>query len=194
MSTAAPRIEPGSPAEIGRINTLVVNVLARASGSRRPVNVFTTLARHRSLFLPWLRFAGTLMPRGKLPRADTELLILRTAHNCGCEYEWHHHERIGQLSGLSAADVARVREPGSAGGWTERQSLLLRAADRLHAERDLPDELWEALRRELSEVQLIELCMLVGHYEMLAMTINSLRVQPDPGTFGPVPRLLRRFT
>ena len=26
---------------------------------------------------------------------------------------------------------------------------------------------------------LIEICMLVGHYEMLAMTLNTLRVQPE---------------
>jgi hypothetical protein len=31
----------------------------------------------------------------------------------------------------------------------------------------------------LNDSQLIELCMLVGHYEILAMTLNSLAVEPD---------------
>ena len=31
----------------------------------------------------------------------------------------------------------------------------------------------------LPEAQLIELCLLIGHYEMLAMTLNALRVQPE---------------
>ncbi len=31
----------------------------------------------------------------------------------------------------------------------------------------------------LDDLELIELCMLVGHYEMLAMTLNSLAVEPD---------------
>ena len=35
------------------------------------------------------------------------------------------------------------------------------------------------LSRHLDEVLLIELCMLIGHYEMLAMTLNSLDVEPD---------------
>ena len=43
----------------------------------------------------------------------------------------------------------------------------------------LGDEVWTQLSAELSDTQLIELCMLVGHYEMLAMTLRSLRVQPD---------------
>ncbi len=33
--------------------------------------------------------------------------------------------------------------------------------------------------------------MLVGHYEMLAMTLNSLGVVPDPPAKGAPPRLVR---
>jgi len=51
--------------------------------------------------------------------------------------------------------------------------------DELHRRRDITNRTWEGLQRHLSEVELIELCMLVGHYEMLAMTLNALRVQPD---------------
>lgn len=119
------------------------------------------------------------MPRGRLPRKDTEIVILRVAHNCHCEYEWSHHERIAQAVGLGADDVERAREGPGADGFSERQSLLLRATDELHRRRDLTNRTWEGLRRILSNVELIELCMLVGHYEMLAMTLNSLRVQPD---------------
>jgi hypothetical protein len=56
------------------------------------------------------------------------------------------------------------------------RSSLLEATDRLHADRDIDDELWAHLRAIFDERELIELCMLVGHhYEMLAMTLNSLR-------------------
>ena len=71
---------------------------------------------------------------------------------------------------------ARAR---GAADWSERRALLLRAADELHAERRIGDELWDELAAELDEVRLIELCMLVGHYEMLAMTLNTLEVQPE---------------
>jgi alkylhydroperoxidase family enzyme len=174
----APRIPPGTTAEIGRRNALIAAVLGRAAGSGPP-NLFTTLARHRRLFGPWLRFAGALMPRGSLPRADSEVVILRVAHNCACEYEWRHHERIAPTSGVPAELVARVRDGADAGVFSPRQALLLRAADSLHEHRDLDDELWSELRGEFKDHELIELCMLVGHYEMLAMTLNSLRVAPD---------------
>jgi len=170
------RIEPGSPDQIGWVNAAITRVIGLGVGGRPP-HLFTTLARHRGLFRRWLRFASGLMPGGKLPRADSELLILRTASNCGCEYEWRHHERIALSAGLIAEQIAAVRE-GEA-DFSPRQQVLLRAADELHAERNLSDETWAELSGFLSDTELIELCMLVGHYEMLAMTINSLRVQPD---------------
>ena len=153
-------------------------MLGRATGGRPP-NIFTTLARHRGLFRRWLWFAGALMPGGKLPREDTELVILRVAHNTGCYYEWGHHERLGKRAGLSAEEIARVREGSEAAGWSERRRLLLAAADAMHADGEIGDELWSPLAAEFDQVRLIELCMLIGHYEMLAMTLNTLRVQPE---------------
>lgn len=172
------RIRPGGRREIGLLNSAIVRVLGLATGGRPP-NIFTTLARHRGLFRRWLWFAGALMPGGKLPRIDSELVILRVAHNTGSDYEWGHHERLGQKAGLSAEEVARVREGADAPGWSQRQRLLLRAADEMHAEGRIGDELWAGLAAELDEMRLIELCMLIGHYEMLAMTLNTLGVEPE---------------
>jgi len=174
-----PRIAPGGRREIGLVNAALVRVLGAAVGGEPP-RVFTTLARHRGLFRRWLWFAGGLMPGGTLPRAEAELVILRVAHNTGCDYEWAQHERLAQRAGLSADEVARVRNGAAAPGWSPRQTLLLRAADELHADRRIGDELWAALAREHDERELIELCLLIGHYEMLAMTLRSLEVQPDP--------------
>jgi AhpD family alkylhydroperoxidase len=178
-----PRIAPGTRREIGLVNYGIARAVGLATGGPPP-NLFTTLARHRSLFRRWLRFAGRLMPGGTLPRADSELLILRVAHNTGCEYEWRHHEQIGRLSGLSADEIERVRLGPEAEGWSARQELLLRAADELHADRTLSDTAWDSLRPSLTDAELIELCLLVGHYEMLAMTLNSLRVEPDEVALG----------
>ncbi len=177
-AAGGPRIPPGSRAQIGAVNSAIVRLLGAAVGGDPP-NLFTTLARNRRLFRRWLRFAAALMPGGKLPREDSELLILRVAHNSGCAYEWSHHERIAVRAGLTAAEVERVREGPAAAGWSERRRLLLVAADELHGDRRIGDETWSGLRALLGDDELIELCMLVGHYEMLAMTLNSLGVEPD---------------
>lgn len=58
------------------------------------------------------------------------------------------------------------------------------AADELHDRRVITDRTWRALAAQLTERQLVELCFLVGHYEMLAMTLNSLGVEPEPSTLA----------
>jgi AhpD family alkylhydroperoxidase len=188
----APRIPPGGPEEIGRVNWAIARLLGVATGGPPP-HVFTTLARHRRVFRPWLRFAGRLMPGGALPRAESELVILRVARVTGSEYEWAQHVKLGRAAGLSDEEIERVRLGAEAPGWSARQVLLLRAVDELHDHDRIGDELWAALAREYREHELIELCLLTGHYIMLAMTLNSLGVQvePQPSPDAPVSRATR---
>ena len=132
------------------------------------------------------------MPGGKLPRRDSELVILRVAHNTGSEYEWAQHERLGRAAGLSDVEIARVRDGAEAPGWSERRALILTAVDELHDGDRIGAETWDRLARHLEPVELIELCMLAGHYKMLAGTLNSLRVQSDPIAEKPRLRWLSR--
>jgi AhpD family alkylhydroperoxidase len=176
--SGGPRIAPGNRSQLGWLNYGIARLAGLATRGKPP-HIFTTLGRHRGLFRRWLWFAGALMPGGKLPREETELVILRVAHNTGCEYEWSQHERMARRVGLSEEEIGRVRAGAGAPGWSERQALLLRAADAMHERRQIGAELWAELSRHLDEVLLIELCMLIGHYEMLAMTLNTLEVEPE---------------
>jgi alkylhydroperoxidase family enzyme len=185
------RIRPGGRREIGVVNAGIARALGAATGGPPP-RIFTTLARHRRLFRPWLRFAARLMPFGVLPRGDGELVILRVAHLCDSAYERAQHVRLAREAGLSYDEIERVAEGPAAPGWSARQAALLRATDELHERRDLSDVRWSELSAHLSEVERIELPMLVGHYEMLAMTLNSLRVEPDQPGDGRIARLVRR--
>ena len=164
--------------EIGPINAAIARIAGRATGTGPP-NIFLTLGRHPRLFRAWMRFAGRLMPRGRLPRAETELVILRVAHNCNSEYERRAHVRIGRRVGLSDEQIARVAEGPDASGWSPREAALLRATDDIHSEREVTDASWAELSRHYDERDLIEICMLIAHYEMLGMVIASLRIQPE---------------
>lgn len=159
-----------------------VRQFARLAGrvtGTEPPGVFLTLGRHRRLFWGWLLFAGSLMPGGRLPRRETELVILRVGTLTGNEYELTQHRRLGRRAGLSRDEVDRVAEGPDAAGWSDRERLLLRATDELHATQDLSDATWAELRASLDERVCIELVMLVGHYTMLATTLTTLRVEPD---------------
>lgn len=180
-ATTGPRIRPGSRAEAGWFAWSFSHVAGRVTGTTPP-NLFLTLGRHHRLFRGWLRFAGRLMPGGRLPRRETELVILRVAHLRGCAYEWEHHRRLGRRAGVTAFDLDRIAVDGpvpAVARWSRREAVVLRAVDELHDVGDLSDTSWTALRQHLDEREAIELLLLAGHYEMLATTINTLRIEPD---------------
>lgn len=186
-SQSSPRIPPGGRDDIGRFTWLLVRLASRRLGGPVP-NVITTLARARRLFLPWLWFTSRLMPNGSLPAHEAELVILRVGALCGSDYERHHHNHIGKQAGLGDAIIAWTGEDDAASTPppaddtidAERASLLVRACDELVETHTLSDDTWAGLGQFYRDDQLIELCMLIGQYAMLAGTINAVGVQIEP--------------
>jgi AhpD family alkylhydroperoxidase len=119
------------------------------------------------------------MPRGRLPRRETELVILRVAAVRDCAYEFDHHVRLGRRAGVDADDVEKVLEGAAAPGWSPREKLVLAVAEELLEHHDLSDGSWARLRAELDEAECVELLLVVGHYDMLATLLNTLRVPLD---------------
>jgi 4-carboxymuconolactone decarboxylase len=148
------------------------------------LNIFATLVRHPRLFKRWSSFGGFLLYGGELSARHRELLILRTAWNTGAEYEWGQHVRIARDLGLDDAEISRVVEGADAPGWAPLEAALLVASDELHRESSITDDTWALLAAHLNEAQLIEVCMVVGQYHLVAFTLNSLKVQREPGVVG----------
>lgn len=153
--------------------------LTRTGG--RELNIFATLAHHPRLLKRWSEFGGTLLYRGRLSDRERELLILRTGWLCGAHYEWGQHVVIARAAGVTDDEIAAVVEGPDAPVWTTDESALVRAADELHRDNRIGDATWTALAARYDEQQLIEICMVVGQYHLVAFTLNSLGVEPEPG-------------
>ena len=175
MST--PRIEPGGLRELGVVNHAISIVAGKVVGGPRP-HIFTTLGRQRGLFRAWLWYSGRMMPGGRLPRQETEMVILHVATLRACEYELNHHRRIGRRVGLSSEQVAHAGDAGWE-GWTPREQALLAVASQFVEKRDVDDATWTTVRTHLDEAESIELLLLCGQYDSLATTLMTLRVQPE---------------
>ena len=176
-----PRLPPLASDERSEQQRELLESVTMADGGS--MNIFATLVRNPGLFRRWLPFGGKLLS-GKLPTRDRELLILRTGWRCESEYEWGQHVVIGRRSGLSDGDITRVKQGPEADGWDPFDAVLVRAADELHDAHCISDDTWKALASRYDEQQLIEVPMLVGHYHMVAFTLNTLGVQREPGVPG----------
>ncbi len=169
----SPRIAPDTS---GLFSTLVTSVV-RTMGRAEPPNIFLTLYRNPGIFWPWLLFASRFMPRGTIAELDRERVILRVAWNCRCRYEWEQHVDLAAKAGLANEEIARVAKGPKAKGWKPLQKALLQACDEIHRDRFIGNATWKTLAAHYREPQLIELSLLIGHYEMLAGFLNSAGVQ-----------------
>jgi alkylhydroperoxidase family enzyme len=186
MTAATPRIPP-LPKE-GR-DPRTEELLA---SMRRPgaddLNIFATLAHHPRLLKRWSAFGGVLLYSGRLGARERELLILRAGWLCEAPYEWGQHVEIGLATGLTQEEIDRVAVGAEAAGWSPLDAALLRATDELHTDSRISAATWAELSATYDEQQLIEVCMVVGQYHLVAFTLNSLEVQPEPGLPAMPPR------
>jgi 4-carboxymuconolactone decarboxylase len=146
----------------------------------KPLNILRTIAHHPRLLQPFLGFAATLAIGGVLPRRESELLALRTAWNCVSPFEWGHHVIYARNAGLSDAEIERVASGPDDGTWSARDRALLRAADALHLQQDVPQRLWDELAESWDPAQLVEITFVVGNYTMLSMVANATGVPLEP--------------
>jgi AhpD family alkylhydroperoxidase len=175
----SPRIPPGGRRELGLFGWLFCKWSARVWGVTE-IHLFTVLAQHKRLFWSWAPFAGLLLHRGRLPRRDTEAVILRVGHLRGCEYELQQHRRLALRRGIDAGTQEKIFAwPQAADGLTAREHALLTCVDELIATRAMSDTSWRLLAGYLDRRQLIEFVTLVSQYDALAMALGTLGVLMD---------------
>ena len=178
LQLASPRLLPMDRRQLPTIPRIVLKRMTRRANVSAP-NLFLTLIRNRNFFRQWAFFASRLMPNGLLDRQDTELVILRTAWLSRSKYEWYQHVLISLDCGLLPVEIEKVAQWPQAGGFTGHRAELLNAVDEIHELGAISDATWSRLSNHYEDTKMIELCMLIGHYRMLANVINTLGISVE---------------
>ncbi len=170
------RIAPLEPTDIP------ADYLAKM-GAERPVNFFSTLYRKPDLYDAWMIFATYMLTNNSLPARHRELVILRTAHQLNADYEWSQHVPIAKMFGVTDEEIDHIIDGPDHPSWNNSDRALLQATDELHATTFVTDETWEQLA-DLDEGQKLDFLFTVGMYTTVAMFLNAVGMQLDPGTQG----------
>lgn len=174
--TTEPRVEPTTEADWDDETRALLDGLGR-------LNIFTTLAHHPKLLKRWLVFGGHVLAKSTLDPRDRELVILRAGWRCGSEYEFGQHTVIGAAVGLDDDEIARLATE-SLEGWSDRDAVLVRAADDLVLRHGLGDGTWQDLADLMDLQQVLDLIFTVGQYVLVSTALNSLGVVRDDGVPG----------
>jgi alkylhydroperoxidase family enzyme len=170
------RIAPIDPPYSAEVQTAFDVVMRGAP----PLKLFRTVAHNPRVLQRMM--AGGLLDRGSIPIRLRELVILRATALCGAEYEWGVHvAAFADKAGLTAAEWAATATGADPGSWSVEDRLALELVEQLHAAFKVDDALWTRLAATFSDEQLVELVMLAGQYHGIAMLVNALRVEREPG-------------
>jgi 4-carboxymuconolactone decarboxylase len=172
-----PRVPPVVPEEADEETRAAFGRVAPYADAHN--RVLGTLMWHPRLAEAYMPFSDLLKNDGELPVRHRRLAILRTAWNSGADYQWVAHARLARADGMSDGEIARVAAGPDAPGWADIDRAVLRATDELHEDRGLSDATWTKLRERYDYRLLVELVILVGNYELVAMLMNSAGIAPD---------------
>jgi alkylhydroperoxidase family enzyme len=150
-----------------------------------PIALFRTVVKNLPMAEAMTLWGGYELSRAlSLSLRDREIVIDRTCVRCGCEYEWGVHIAFFAEKACLDRDQIRSLTHGSAGDpcWrNERDRLLIGAVDALCDHRDIDNILWEALRDEFDDCEILDLTMLCGWYHAISFTARAARVPLEAG-------------
>lgn len=104
-----------------------------------------------------------------------EMAILVVASRWDSAFERMAHEAVGAAVGLSAEEMAAIREGGAPALADDYERACIEFVAAI-ADGDASDAQWDAARAVLDESALFELTTLVGYYAALALQLRVFRV------------------
>jgi alkylhydroperoxidase family enzyme len=140
--------------------------------------IFQVLLNHPKLASGLNDLLARMLWQGRLDSRLRELAIMRIAWLTSCEYEWAQHWRVAQGLGVSADDLAGVREWQSYKGFGPTERAVLAATDDVVRDGVVSADSWAACTQvfKADHAVLVELVTAIGAWRMVSSILQSLQV------------------
>ena len=158
----------------------------------RPLNVHGLMAHQPALLGAWWDLRNYTIAGGDLGQRQTELLILRVALLLGNWYEWASHVQRGLATGLTMAEIERVKAGPDDPAWQPDERVLIRAIDELVQDRAITDATLAALREHFSDRQILDAIVTQGAYITLGCLLNTFETPLDEHILADLPAEVTR--
>ena len=123
----------------------------------------------------FLRFNGTL------PGDLREMVILIVARYWSAQYEWFAHHRIALEEGLDPSICDAIAAGKRPEFSDEKLAKVHDFVVELHQTKQLSEATFNAVNEELGAAGIVELTVLCGHYNTIAMVLNGFDCQVPGG-------------
>jgi 4-carboxymuconolactone decarboxylase len=143
----------------------------------RVLNLFKVMAHCPEVGRNFLRLGNAILFKGALLPKFRELAILRVGNIYQAKYEFTQHIPLGLRAGVSKEQIDSLSTWETSGKFNGEESAVLRYTDEVTQNIRVKDETFAAVRKFLSEEQLVELTTTIGYYGMVCRILESLQVE-----------------
>ena len=143
------------------------------------------LAKRLSALSDYLRWNTSLQPR------LSEMAILITAREWTAQYEWFAHYPLAIKGGLDpklAADIAEGKRPTN---MKSDETALYDLATQLYHDKKVSDAVYKAAFAQFGERGIMDIIGIMGYYDLVSMTLNTMQAQPPNDSVKPLPPLAK---
>lgn len=143
------------------------------------LNISRMLAGSPSMFQPLTRLFSAYLSDGVLSDELREIVILRTGHLCGSEYEIINHNRVARLIGMSDEKI-RALQPGvDASLFSAEEKMVLQFVDEVYHDGGASQASFNAVAGFMSPAEMLELTVVVGVYMLVSRVCATFGVEPE---------------
>jgi alkylhydroperoxidase family enzyme len=162
---------PELAAEIGKIK----------GGRGALINIYKLLLHSPAMCMTWFEFIGAIRWKTRLTPRLREIAIVRIASAMRYPYAMQQHvPRIAVPDGVSLEECEALKDWRRSKFFNEAERAVLAYVDAMLASPDVPDDVFNAVRKHYSEREVVELSVLVGTYMMHNRVFTALRVDLEP--------------
>jgi 4-carboxymuconolactone decarboxylase len=140
------------------------------------LNVSRMIANSNAVYKYFNQLGGALIGKAKLDPKLREIAILRTAKVTRSVYEWTQHVPMAKHVGVTDAQVGAMDNWQGASCFNELERRVLRFTDEVAANVKGSHEALEALKKDLSPAEIVELILTIGFWGMVARLLETTEV------------------
>jgi alkylhydroperoxidase family enzyme len=131
------------------------------------------------VFHAYLHLAYELREQAKVARRYRELIILRTAHRAGGDYEYAQHRPMALGCGITVGQIEEIPDWRRSELFGARDRVVLAYADEIADGGGVSDETFARLAAEFDAQEIVELTVTAGFYTAAAAVTKALAIQPE---------------
>ena len=152
--------------------------IAKIKGGRGAlINIYKLLLHSPAVCMNWFEHIGAIRWKTKLTPRLREIAIVRIASAARYGYALQQHvPTIAVPDGVSLEECEALKDWRASKFFNEAERAVLAYVDTMIAGPEVPDEVFNAVRKHYSEREVVELTVLVGTYLMHNRVFTALRV------------------